>query len=102
MLSLIFAGKIEPSPIIALEKIRFCVVTRSRIHNHNTPFSYILKHGPNKLEFYIWLGWTDLLGAKTLAFWAHSEVMKIIKCCEYGVVRFYQTSYAVTNLCEGG
>ncbi len=32
------------------------------------------------------LGWKRLSGSNTLAYWAHSKVTKIIKCCEYGPV----------------
>ncbi len=38
---------------------------------------------PNKLECNNTLGWNDLPGTNTLAYWAHSHLMKKMKCCEY-------------------
>ncbi len=40
-------------------------------------------NGPNKLEFFIKLGWKGLPVINTLAYWAHLEVMNKMKSCEY-------------------
>ncbi len=39
---------------------------------------------PDKLVYYIKLGWKGLLKTKALAYWAHLKVSKKIKCFEYG------------------
>jgi len=41
-----------------------------------------LTNGPNKLEYCITQGWKGLPGANTLAYWAHSRVMKKMEYCE--------------------
>ncbi len=40
--------------------------------------------GPNKLECYNGLSWKYLPVANTLAYWAHPQVTKKMKFCEYG------------------
>ncbi len=39
-------------------------------------------NGPNKLGWYITLGWKGFPGTNTLAYWAHSQVVKKMKCCK--------------------
>jgi hypothetical protein len=57
--------------------------TASSEHIHNTPFSWSLNNGPNKLVFdYPRL--ERLAGESALAYWARSKVTKKIKFCEYG------------------
>jgi len=51
-----------------------------------TSFSSLLLNGSNKLDHYITLDWTwkGLPRTNTLAYRAHSQVTKKMKCCEYG------------------
>jgi hypothetical protein len=51
---------------------------------HHTSFYRLHKNGPNKLECYITLGWKGLPRKNTLADFTHSQVMKKMKCFEYG------------------
>jgi hypothetical protein len=37
---------------------------------------------PSKTDCYITQGWNGLLGANTVAYWAHALVMKKVKLCE--------------------
>ncbi len=51
---------------------------------YDTSFLYQLTNGPNKPEWFTTLCWKGLPGTNNLAYWAHSKVMKKMKCCEYG------------------
>ncbi len=44
---------------------------------------FIIKNECNKLEFYIIFGWKFFQGTNAQAYFAHSEVLKKMKCCEY-------------------
>ncbi len=48
-------------------------------HIHNTSFSLVLTHGPNKLERYAALVEKDLLVTNTQAYWTHLLVTKEMK-----------------------
>ncbi len=49
----------------------------------HTSFPLKLKSGPIQLECNITIGQASLSVTNTLAYWAHSLVMKKRKCCEY-------------------
>jgi hypothetical protein len=53
---------------------------------------------PNKLEFYITLGWKGLPIINTVAYWALSKVMKKVKSCEYSPLGQCYKSFSVDNL----
>jgi len=44
--------------------------------------------GPNKLECYITLDWIGSPVTNNLVYWAHSEAMKKMNCCEYDSMFF--------------
>jgi hypothetical protein len=49
----------------------------------NISLSSYLTNGPNKLEYYIPLGWKGFQRTNTLAYCAHSYVSEEMRCCEY-------------------
>jgi hypothetical protein len=52
-------------------------------YTHDTSFSLELMNLINKLECYIAPDWKGLLVTSTLAYWAHLQIMKTMKCWEY-------------------
>jgi hypothetical protein len=68
--------EICPFPIMYESEIFYIIGPRDRIHN--TPFSLQPTNRLGKLDCYITLIWKVLPRTKTLAYWAHSEVMKKI------------------------
>ncbi len=48
----------------------------------NTSFPLWIKNGPNMLSCCTTLGWNSLPGTNTTTYWAHSKVIKKMKCCE--------------------
>jgi hypothetical protein len=69
---------------------------RGRIHN--TSFYSKIKNRPNKLEFYITLGWKGLLPDNTIAYLAHLYVMKKMKCSEYGATTLSIMTLSIMTL----
>ncbi len=45
-------------------------------HIHKTSFSSLLTNGPNKLEYYIRVGWKGLPVTNAQAYWTHLQVTK--------------------------
>ncbi len=61
-------------------------VGEARRRDHNTSFSSKLMSKPNKLEFFSVASLSSLMKCNTLAYWAHSYVIKKMKYCEYGLM----------------
>jgi predicted small integral membrane protein len=57
------------------------ILNRDRIHK--PLFSSKFTNGPNKLECYITLSWDGLSGTNSQVCWAHLQVTKKKKFCEY-------------------
>jgi hypothetical protein len=55
------------------------------LESDNSSFSLYLINGLNRLECSGALGYKCLPWTNTLAFWAHLQVTKIMKCCEYSL-----------------
>ncbi len=49
-------------------KIKISCALKNWERIHNALFSSQLSNGPNKLEFYITLGWKDMPGTNTIAY----------------------------------
>jgi hypothetical protein len=64
----------------------FTKVVRGRIHNIS--FSFQPTNGPNKPGFLSLASLSNPVYCNTLAYWAHSYVMKKMKCCECGPRRY--------------
>ncbi len=89
---IIFSNDLFRAAIYRLMLIftKIAVPLRERIHN--TQFSSKLKNWPDKHECYITKLSKGSTVTKTLAYWAHSQVTKKIKCCEYSPrCLFYKT-----------
>jgi hypothetical protein len=83
-LSLILGGKLYLDKHASLLRIRAKLQKNSWVCIHNNQFSLQCTNRPNKLTCFITLGWKGLQETNTLAYWAHLNITKKMKCREYG------------------